>query len=181
MTDEKRFCTRCGAMLPEGSSFCTECGTPVDGGANPYSDTARTYRAGPSKAGSMVRTLLLVYVVLAVVAAVSFLYIGIALNEAMYNELADMYADFGYILSPWDDFLKTQMIAAGVFMLMSAAAAFASYSFCKKRGPKKNAVNSCAIASVLTLGILDPTAIVLVAIGFVVTYMIYKDNTGFDS
>ena len=24
-----RFCTNCGAMVPEGSGFCTQCGTKV--------------------------------------------------------------------------------------------------------------------------------------------------------
>lgn len=180
MNDDKRFCTACGALLPAGATFCPECGAGTDGSSNPYAGRAQPYRAPQSQGGSIAKTLLLVYGVLAIVMAIAFLYNGIVLNEAMYNEMMQMYWDMGIEMPAWDDFIKTQMMAAGAFMIMSALAALASYWFCKKRGPKKNAVMSCAIASVLVLGMMDVTAIIMLIIGCLVTYMLYKDNTGFD-
>ena len=50
MSDTSRFCHKCGAELPAGSSFCARCGTPVAGaaegvpGPQPTPYGARRYR-----------------------------------------------------------------------------------------------------------------------------------------
>lgn len=181
MNDEKKFCTACGAMLPDGAEFCPACGAGVDGHANPYTVRSNPYSTNQARSGSVAKTLLLIYGVLAIIMAIAFLYNGYILNESMYNEMMQMYSDMGINVPAWNDFMKTQMMVAGAFMLMSGITALISYWYCKNRGPKKYAVIWCAVASVLVLGMMDITAIIFLIVGLLVTYMIYNDKTGFES
>lgn len=181
MNDERKFCTSCGAMLPAGAEFCPECGAGVGGNARSYAGRTYANTSGRIPGVNIAKPLLLIYGVLAIIMAVTFLYNGYILDEALYNEIVDMYLDMGVQMPPWDDFNKTQMMVAGAFMLTSAVIALMSYWFCKNRGPKRNAVVSCAVASLLVLGVMDVTAVIMLVIGFIVTYMIYKDDASFDS
>lgn len=182
MTEENRFCVRCGARLPEGAEFCPECGASVGGGGNPYV-SQQPYQPRQSTAMPRMTTYILIYGVLAVIFGLISLYTGATLNEADWNSMIDMYEEMGFagVLPAWDDFFRTQMLVAGACMVLSGACAFAGYWFCRQRGPRMYVVVACAVASVLTLGMMDVTSVILLIVGLFVTYMVYTDKTGFAS
>lgn len=182
MTEENRFCVRCGARLPEGAEFCPECGASVDGGGNPYV-SQQPYQPRQSTAVPKMSIYILIYGVLAVIFGLMSLYEGAILSEADWNTMMDMYEQMGFegILPPWDEFFRTQMLISGACMILSGACALAGYWFCRQRGPRMHVVILCAVASVLTLGMMDVTAVITLIIGLFVTYMVYNDKTGFAS
>ena len=84
MTDENKFCTACGAMLPEGAEFCPECGAGIGGRANPHAFAqgpgyGMQQRSGPPT----VSILILIYGLLAAVFGISAIYLGLTFTGAI--------------------------------------------------------------------------------------------------
>lgn len=180
MTDENKFCTACGAMLPEGAEFCPECGAGIGGRSNPHA-----YAQGPGypmqqRSGPpAVSILILVYGVIAAILGLSTVYLGLTFTEADFQALVDQYEAMGMVLPfEWSDSFSSDMLFTGGITIISAISALVSYWFCYKRGPKTYAVIACAVATVFSYGMIS---IVSIAIGAIVTFLLYRDDKGFTS
>ena len=180
MTDENKFCTACGAMLPEGAEFCPECGAGIGGRTNPHA-----YAQGPSyatvqRSGPPAMSLLvLIYGVFALILGIVSVYLGFTFTEADFQELVEQYEAMGMVFPlEWSDSFSSEMLLTGAVTMASAACALISYWFCYKRGPKTYAVVACAAATVLSFGVMS---VVTVVIGALVTFLMYRDTKGFTS
>ena len=180
MTDENKFCTACGAMLPEVAEFCPECGAGIGGRANPHAFAqgpgyGMQQRSGPPT----VSILILIYGLLAAVLGISAIYLGLTFTEADFQELIDQYAAVGMVLPfEWSDSFNSEVLFSGGISLVSAVGALVSYWFCYKRGPKTYAVIACAVSTVFSFGM---ASFVSVIIGAIVTFLLYRDDKGFTS
>lgn len=180
MSDENKFCTACGAMLPDGAEFCPECGAGIGGRANPHS-----YAQGPGYTPAQrtgpptISILVLIYGVFALILGVVSVYLGLTFTEAGFQELVEQYEAMGMVFPlEWSDSFSSEMLLTGGITIASAVCALVSYWFCYKRGPKTYAVIACALATVLSFGMIG---IVSVIIGALVTFLLYRDSNGFAS
>ena len=189
MTDENRFCTACGARLPEGSIYCPECGRPVDGGQNPYAADPGWDRGMVQRRKSSIPVFLLLYGIFGLIVSLYMLSFAYGLNEEVYNQFLQnaeemIGSDVSPMMPPWEDSLRTMMLAASVFGIISPVLALVSYYFCWKGGPWKNAIILCGLSSVLILGTCIASSmegLILFLIGMFVTFMLYRDKDTFAS
>lgn len=192
MSEENRFCTACGASLPEGSVYCPECGRPVGGGANPYAaGPAPGYREPAMGRKSSTPLFILLYGAFGLVFGLLTLSDGITINEQVYNEMLDYVTqitgmDASSVMPAWSDSMKTQMIVSGAFMVASPVCALLSYYFCWRNGPWKNAIVLCVLADVLVLGVCAYFEYIVIAlplfvIGLFVTFRLYNERPRFAS
>lgn len=190
MSENDRFCTACGARLPEGSLFCPECGRSVDGGENPYAGAYAGYddRSRVQRKSS-VPIFIILYGIFGLIVGASMLSFCVGLNEASYNELLQtagdmMGSDVTGMMPAWSESLKNMLVATCVFGTVSPICALVSYVFCWRNGPWKYALAFCALADVLILGMCLTdviTAVILFIIGLIVTYKLYTDRETFSS
>ncbi|MBR1452035.1 MAG: hypothetical protein IJ592_00870 [Candidatus Methanomethylophilaceae archaeon] len=96
MTDEVKFCYKCGASLPNGAGFCPECGASLRAdGENVVPE--RTVRTAPTRQDSLgaIPVLILVYGIFALIVAFFAFMSGVML-DTMLDMLKD-YAERGLI------------------------------------------------------------------------------------
>ena len=177
MTDENKFCVVCGANLPSGAEFCPACGSKVDGGVNPYARGPDTMYRAPRKSNQTVSILIGIYGILALLVGAYGLYSGLTYNEYEYNQIVDVYESLGIFLDLSLEDMKSQLILSGALSLASGVLALVCFLMCARGGPWKVAVVVCLIASVLSYGFLS---FVSIAIGLVVTYLLYSNRSAFD-
>ena len=180
MSENNRFCTACGARLPEDSNFCPECGASIDGGTNPYASQGPTYGQPVNAKKSNIPTFILLYGIIGTIFGAYMVYYSISFTEAYYNDMVEQMVDifgqeFADMFPEWTASMQNTMIAGSVCGLASAVCALVSYYFCWKGGPWKNALIFCALSTILSLGIVisDYTGILLFIIGGFVTYKVY--------
>ena len=185
-----RFCTRCGAELPDGAQFCAECGAQVGGGGNlnqPYGspyDYRERGRTGPGFS-----FVILFYGIFAIVLGLMDLVSGLGMNEAAYNDLIDSMSsmtgmDASTMVPAWTDSIPMLMSVSMGCLIVSGALAVVCYSLCKKAENWKAAVIVCAAASVACLGICSFSVytylgIPLFVIGLLITAMLYMRRDTF--
>ncbi len=198
MTDEVKFCYKCGASLPDGADFCPECGASVRAdGERAVPDT--TVGTAPVRQDSLgaIPVLILVYGIFALIVAVFAFMFGIML-DTMLDMLKD-YAERGLITQ--DDYqqfleligatteagknaLKTNLIIEGVIFALSGIAAIVSSHYCGKLENYKMAFYMCIAASALTVIMVfigDISGLLLAIVGFVMCYLIYQNKHKFTS
>ena len=146
MTDEVKFCYKCGASLPDGADFCPECGASVNAdGERAVPDSAgRTATVRQDSLGA-IPVLILVYGIFALIVAFFAFMSGVML-DTMLDMLKD-YAERGLISQ--DDYnqfleligatteagktaLKTNLIIEGIIFALSGISAIVSSHFCGK-------------------------------------------------
>ena len=198
MTDEVKFCYKCGASLPNGAGFCPECGASVNAdGERAVPDSAgRTATVRQDSLGA-IPVLILVYGIFALIIAFFAFMSGIML-DTMLDMLKD-YAERGLISQ--DDYnqfleligatteagktaLKTNLIIEGIVFALSGIAAIVSSHFCGKLENYQMAFYMCIAASALTLVIVfigDISGLLLAVVGFVMCYLIYQNKYKFTS
>lgn len=186
--EEYRFCTRCGAELPEGASFCPECGSPLGQGAVPNPGSY----AAPARQGiGFLGVMILLYGVLAVISGLMDMVSSIDLTEAVYNdliqELSNMTGiDVSEFMPAWSDNFPFLMTLSAAFATISGVLALVCYYKCKNGGDWKTCVTLCAASSIACLGMgCFPfnlsTGVVLCAIGLLVTVLMYTRKDAFPS
>ena len=198
MTDEVKFCYKCGASLPDGADFCPECGASVNAdGERAVPDSAgRTATVRQDSLGA-IPVLILVYGIFALIVAFFAFMSGVML-DTMLDMLKD-YAERGLISQ--DDYnqfleligatteagktaLKTNLIIEGIIFALSGIAAIVSSHFCGKLKNYQIAFYMCIAASALTLVIVfigDISGLLLAVVGFVMCYLIYQNKYKFTS
>lgn len=182
-----RFCTRCGAELPEGAEFCPECGSQI-GGSGPAPEYGYQYQQ-PAKKGPGFAFVILAYGVLATVMGLMDMFSWAGMTEASYNELIQTMTDMtgidaSSVLPVWTDSLPTMITVATGCLAVSGVLALVCYWQCRKADNWKTAVILCAAASVACLGMCCSSfyyamSIPLFAIGLLVTIMLYMRRDTF--
>ena len=130
-----RFCTRCGAELPEGALYCAECGAQVGGGPNPYEN--ETWVSQRRKTGPGFSFVILFYGIFAIVLGLMDLVSSVGMTEEAYNELirtmSDMSGiDAGSMMPAWSDSIPLLMSLSMASLVVSGALAILCYVFCRK-------------------------------------------------
>ncbi len=176
--DNGRFCTRCGASIPQGSSFCPECGSPIDGGVNPHMNQGRYSPVNdPMDANWM---FILVYGILATVYGLMMLGIPSAIDQAMWDEIISQYGDI--FAGMTYEAVMSSMYLGACFAIPSGVAAIISGYLCRIRSMWIVTIVLCALASVLAFGyggVLLGTILFLV--GMLMTYRVYRSKQYFKS
>lgn len=185
--EEKRFCTKCGADLPEGSSFCPECGAPVNGGEDydySYNDAPRKAAGAPGYA-----VIILIYGILALIFGAIDAINGFSFTEASYQELIDMLTEIGGIdasqyMPAWNDAMPIRMGMSMVFLAVSGILAIGCYWMLKIKKNWMNSLILCAASSFACLGMACSEfylsfGIVLFVIGIVFTVLVYTSKDRF--
>ena len=198
MTDEVKFCYKCGASLPEGADFCPECGASVkaDNSDGRAEYTARPVSSRKSDLGA-IPALILVYGILAIIGA-----FFIAMTGAFLDNMLDMFNEYvkqGVITQEeYDQLLsmlgltseaaisavKFRFILEGIVLGLSGITAIISSRFCGKMENFQAAFTLCLVSSGLTVIMIflgDLTGLFLAVVGFVMSFLIYQSKDKFIS
>ena len=184
--EEYRFCTRCGAELPDGASFCPECGSPI--GQDAASDP--DYHAAPVGQGiGFLGVMILLYGILAVISGLMDMISSIGLTEAAYHDLLQELSnvagmDISEFMPAWSDNFPLLMTLSTAFVTISGVLAIVCYYKCKNGGNWKTCVTLCAASSIACLGMgcfpfFLSTGVVLCTIGLLVTVLMYTRRDAF--
>lgn len=183
--EENKFCTRCGAELPEGATFCPECGSPIGQKAAVYPAYSTASKGGVGTLG----ILILIYGILAIIYGILDMTSVIGLTESSYNELIEtiselMGMDMSELFPVWSESLPLMMGLGMAFMTVSGILAVACYYFCKTKNNWKISVILCASSSVACLGMCcspfySSLGVLLFVIGIVVTALLYTKRDSF--
>ncbi len=184
-----RFCTRCGAELPEGALYCAECGAQVGGGPNPYE--SEIWVSQRRKTGPGFSFVILFYGIFAIVLGLLDLSSSIGMTEEAYNELIRTMSDIsgldaGSMMPAWSDSIPLLMSLSMASLVASGVLAILCYMFCRKAENWKATTILCAASSVVCLGICSfsvyaAMGIGLAIIGLIVTFMVYSRRDTFSS
>ena len=194
MSDEFKFCYHCGANLPDGSAFCPECGAKLDVESMP---AANISRPAPTTSGknplSPFPILILIYGILAIIGGLVSLLFAISIDslletldemvkagqidQAAYDELYNAINSF---------FVSPQVAFSWMGCILLASGILATLAGVKSSDLKewKISVSCCAAAAALPLLLLPfdiLNAILLPLVGFLMTYMLYKNKDKFNS
>lgn len=198
MTDEVKFCYKCGASLPEGADFCPECGASVRTDAD-GSRPEPAVRSAPSNRDGLgaIPVLILIYGIFALIMAV-FAFMTGAFFDTMLETLKS-YVKSGLISQQdYDQIIemigatsdaaiqeiKIRLMIEGVLFALSGIAAIISSRFCGKLENYKMAFTMCIVASALTVIMVfvgDISGLLLAVVGFVMCYLIYQNKSKFTS
>jgi len=192
MADDSKFCVRCGAIIPEGSSFCGECGLSLEQDPSEKSYTESCPIGIKTKKLGAVPTCILLYGI--VMALFSLFGLYLFLN---FDSFIDMLLDLASQLTGEEqkqmldlitelrnaitESVRVLYIALSIALLVSALCAIMSGYYANKEEKWKLTLILCAIATVLSVSTLGLFAIVLVAIGAYMTYRIYQAKDIFKS
>lgn len=183
-----KFCTACGAMLPDGATFCPQCGRSLDGsaptGGYGYDPWSRDPRAAQAKTGPSFAILILIYGLFAIFGGVfSGITLG-TLDQASFDATVEMLEEYGLDMSGWTLSMVHEWAIGMYILAVSGVAAVISYYYCRKAENWKYAVAFCGIASVLTLGMAVAgfsDGLILCPIGLIITYLVYARRDTFKS
>ena len=193
MSDEIKFCYKCGANVPEGSSFCTECGASLNGGNTNRTEYTAVPNNGSNNMGA-IPILLLIYGIVAIIGAIFLIIIGIsfnmiietlkefvesgALSEDDYEEVMKLISQIG------TDTIMLYCTAQGAILIISGVLALIAGHFANKQMNYMTTIVCCGVSAVITFFIIPFDlffGILLPVIGLIVTYAIYKRKDNFIS
>ena len=181
-----RFCTKCGAELPDGAAFCPECGATTDPSA---AAAVPSYTRAVAKPSLSFAILILGYGILATVLGLMDALTTIGLTEAEYNDMISMMSDAagmdmsGY-MPVWTDSLPVMMSLSMGFLAASGILAIVCYIFCRKAEDWKLTLGLCLASSIACLGICcfslySFIGIPLFVIGILMTVLLYLKKGAF--
>ena len=197
MTDENfGFCPHCGAKLTEACAYCPECGGmigPVAGADGTYASGGYSYqpqmpkgKARPMDSQFMICFILLVMFSLfmsltGIMMVVNADGVVAMLNESLAAQgmtFEEFIANLGIVMTEAD--MVAFMKYGGAMLIIVAVPAIISTILCFMRRKHMLAVAFAAAATVLVF-LIDLTGgdilglILEVAVGVMVTYMLYKN------
>ena len=197
MTDEEKFCFKCGAMLPDGADFCPECGASLRAEGERTVPEPEVRTAVRSDSLGAIPALILIYGIFALIVAFFYIISGI-----MLDSLLDMFKDYAErgIIS-MDDYnqflemigaateegrstLKLNLTIEGILFAVSGIAAVVSSRYCGKLENYKRAFYLCFAATILVAAQVflgDITGLILAAVGLVMCYLLYRNREKFTS
>ncbi len=192
MSDEMKFCYRCGANLPQGAEFCPECGYRL--GENPSAEPRAEYTAtrvdNASMKIGMAPTLIMIYGIISIIGGIFTILLGMSI-DSMLDILKEMYEEGSITEADYDNmvalFKQLNMIACtaiGVIHITSGILAIISSTWASKLVKWKGSVVLCGVAALLPAFefIFDPfMAVALPVVGFLMTYLIYQKRDLFVS
>lgn len=189
-SNDRAFCTNCGADLPPDSVFCQECGSPVSEPDRMFSEgpeyVPATYNRhqdvyGLAKAESrlrIIRFLMIGYILLGAVIAASGLFFGqllesLPIDDPMYISLLgeDYYEDMLSMVEPMK--YLGMVFAASILMILG------SLVLCFMRRHYTYALILSAAGSVVLALSMSLDSVLLVIIGLFVTYLLYTAKPAF--
>lgn len=183
-----RFCTACGAELPDEATFCPECGANVNGTANPY---VHQNHASRSNGPGILPTFILIYGILATIGGLMDAVTYAGLTEGAYNELIDMISemigmDISSQMPVWTPSMPILMTLSSIAMLISGVLAILCYMKCKDGENWKVSVILCLASSIACIGICSyplfaSLGIPTLTIGILVTVLLYMKKDSFSS
>ena len=191
MSDEIKFCFKCGANVPEGSAFCPECGASLTGN----NDNRTEYTAVPTKSaqnadGGIVPILIMIYGVLAIIGGLLVIIVGISV-DSLINMMEAAVEQGTISAEEYELFVELtkslNMLACtliGVLLISSGVLALISGIWSSNLKNWKLSVLFCGIAALLpALSIMfDPiTAVILPVVGLLMTYFLYSKKNDFQS
>ncbi len=194
MSDQIKFCYQCGANLPEGAVFCPECGASIDGkGPERVEYTATPVRAKKDALGP-VPIITLIYGVVAVLGAIFTIILGITfdaildmldqmvkngtISESDYQRVWDLAHSFGSMT------IQVVFTAIGLLLAISGILAIFAGS---SAGDLKNWRRTVVLYGIASLvpAFMVPfdilLAIILPAVGLIMTFIVYKHKDDFIS
>jgi len=193
MSDDIKFCYKCGAELPSNASFCPECGNTIMAlrpGEN--ASAVETAQAPKNSTLKTVSILTLIYGILAVLGAVMIVILAFtigSLEDMMYDYwqdgliTEDDYNTFegaihGFIWDVKDIFLYT-----GIIYLISGAFALLAANGTHKRENFKMTLAFFIIATAAPAALIfiDLSSILYVVVGVVMCYLVNKNKAEFQS
>ncbi len=169
MDDDRRFCVKCGCMLPPEASFCPECGTNISGGSAHTHVTRTSARSLDS-----ITTWMLFYGVIAILFGAYMVYCAfnaeelLTIAEDMFEEMYDEPFDLGVTA---DDLRTTYLFMAVMFMI-SGVCALISWNFVRTRANYKLASITCLIAAIAAIPLIFTTVFGLII------WLKIRDNQG---
>jgi hypothetical protein len=182
MEDVKRFCTACGANLPEDGEFCPYCGKSIEsdsGQSESYQSAAAPAYAAP-KSGSLkdLAVLIGLYSVMAIMVGGFLVFIGVDIDyimEIMQETNPDVYEQFIELGISTSQFAMYYIIP-GALLIASGAVAVISCYFTLGARNYKMAYMTCVISSILSF----PLIITLI-VGIIVSSKLKNNQSSFAS
>ncbi len=195
MTNEQKYCIRCGSVLPSGAGFCPECGASQDS-AESSSRVEYVVTPNTKKKGDMgiLPIFMIVYGILAVMAAIFIISMGMAIDSLL--QMLQEMVDSGQISpSEYDQYVQILSVFAITTNKMAATAAGLALAlsglFSVIAGMKADKMENWKITMALTLvavlillfavPFITVMSVVLIVFGLVVTLFIYKAKDQFAS
>ena len=194
MSDQIKFCYRCGANLPEGSVFCPECGFRLESTGQPESLVSQTPPTVKKKSPlGPVPIMILIYGILAIVGGISSILVGFSI-DALIQMMDELYVS-GQItyedLQTFKDAIYQFGASPSVVFLYTGCLMLSSGIFAVVSGAKANNLKDwkisfwcCIAASVLPIFLIPYdlfSAIILPIVGFLMCYQIYKYKDSYSS
>lgn len=182
MTDDARFCYKCGANLPEGSEFCPECGARTQGnsGEERAEYTAQPTRSKSQDAG-ILPILMAIYGILSIIFCFMLISMGLSI-DALLSMLTDMAVENPSMAEDINRIkellLSVNFNFVAIVMLLSGICALISYAGASKLEHFQRTIIFCAVATALPAFTYD---IFLVIIGVIVTVLLYTKKDKFVS
>ncbi len=188
MSNDIKFCYKCGANIPEGSAFCPECGSRLDGSE----DTRTEFTARPVRADALGPLPILIKIYMFIAPILAILVILTCLSAKAIIDMLQAYVDSGAIPQEYYDMLKAALaMYVPVYCAIVSIVLFVSALLARKTSKCvdelkdwNSAVTYCAAASaVLLLAVwFDILTFGFLAVaGFLMTYLLYSHKQDFSS
>ena len=190
MSDEIKFCYKCGANIPEGSDFCPECGASLNRDVNRTEYTAVPSNSAKKGDAGFAPILIMIYGIIAIIAGIIVIAFGMSIDsflDMMAQAVADGIIsddDYEIILSLMRGINMMTCTLLGILMISSGIFALISGIWSSSLKNWKLSVVFCGVASILPIFsiTIDPlSAIILPIVGFLMTYLLYQKKDIFIS
>ena len=189
MDAESAFCIQCGARLGDDETFCPKCGAQVaekdhiySGSADPQGYIYGTVSAEKSKAESKITTILILTGLFMVVAAfMAVICFSFGSLISMFESNPELLNGTGLTVEDMKGYVGMMNIAGAVFVASMVLLGLGMF-FAYKKEKFTLAVMSYAVGSAVLFGTFVAAgvmSVVFAAVGFLVTYLLYKSKPAF--